>query len=301
MIKGSFILIISLALLSPLPFVSPWYESAHAQVNKSTTGPPALVQNQTSTKPLESFMAYGKNFTKIPDVGRANTTATNLAHDMLMDVRHEYVELNRTSHQLNETLVNLSASVLNKARTGQNFGIFGSLAVQTGHDARTIEMLQNRTSEYVQVREELKSKTNQFKISPHVYAHFEDTDKKIQVYINLLSNNSNVHLGGDEIITHLDKTILAAVNESRIRDLAKNDQIESIRLPYAVTHTAGSSTSQGVEKSQADTLHDMGITGENVTVAIIDAFFNPNDPDISPRVSYSAVFAACEDLTCGRH
>ena len=162
-------------------------------------------------KALEKFMAYGKNFTKIPDVDRANTTATNLAHDMLMDVRHEYVELNRTSHQLNETLVNLSASVLNKARTGQNFGIFGSLAVQTGHDARTIEMLQNRTSEYVQVREELKSKTNQFKISPHVYAHFEDTDKKIQVYINLLSNNSNVHLGGDEIITHLDKTILAAV------------------------------------------------------------------------------------------
>ena len=43
----------------------------------------------------------------------------------------------------------------------------------------------------------------------------------------------------------------------------------------------------------------MGITGENVTVAIIDANFNPNDPDISPRVSYSAVFAACEDLTCG--
>ena len=260
-------------------------------------------------KPLESFMAYGKNFTKIHlmamrdanftaknDVDRANTTATNLAHDMLMDVRHEYVELNRTSHQLNETLVNLSASVLNKARTGQNFGIFGSLAVQTGHDARTIEMLQNRTSEYVQVREELKSKTNQFKISPHVYAHFEDTDKKIQVYINLLSNNSNVHLGGDEIITHLDKTILAAVNESRIRDLAKNDQIESIRLPYAVTNTAGSSTSQGVEKSQADTLHTMGITGENVTVAIIDANFNPNDSDISPRVSYSAVFATCADF-----
>ena len=212
MIKGSFILIISLALLSPLPFVSPWYESAHAQVNKSTTGPPALVQNQTSTKPLETFMAYGKNFTKIPDIGRANTTATNLAHDMLMDVRHEYVELNRTSHKLNETLVNLSASVLNKARTGQNFGIFGLKKIhncnctvfQTGHDARTIEMLQNSTAEYVQVREELKSKTNQFKISPHVYAHFEDTDKKIQVYINLLSNNSNVHLGGDEIITHLD-------------------------------------------------------------------------------------------------
>ena len=62
MIKGSFILIISLALLSPLPFVSPWYESAHAQVNKSTTGPPALVQNQTSTKPLESFIS---NFTKM--------------------------------------------------------------------------------------------------------------------------------------------------------------------------------------------------------------------------------------------
>ena len=244
-------------------------------------------------------MAYGKNFTKIPDIGRANTTATNLAHDMLMDVRHEYVELNRTSHKLNETLVNLTTSVLNKARTGQNFGIFGSLAIQTNSDARTLEMLQNGTAEYVQVREELKSKTNQFKISPHVYAHFEDTDKKIQVYINLLSNNSNVHLGGDEIITHLDKTILAAVNESRIRDLAKNDQIESIRLPYAVTHTAGSSTSQGVEKSQADDLHDMGITGENVTVAIIDANFNPNDPDISPRVSYSAVFAACDDLTCG--
>ena len=31
----------------------------------------------------------------------------------------------------------------------------------------------------------------------------------------------------------------------------------------------------------------------------MDAFFNPNDPDISPRVSYSAVFAACDDLTCG--
>ena len=43
----------------------------------------------------------------------------------------------------------------------------------------------------------------------------------------------------------------------------------------------------------------MGITGKNVTVAIMDAFFNPNDPDISPRVSYSAVFAACDDLTCG--
>ena len=231
---------------------------------------------------------------------RANTTATNLAHDMLMDVRHEYVELNRTSHKLNETLVDLSASVLNKARTGQNFGIFGSLAVQTGHDARTIEMLQNRTSEYVQVREELKSKTNQFKISPHVYAHFEDTDKKIQVYINLVSNNSNVPLERDEIITQLDKTILAVMTESRIREIAKNDQIDSIRLPYATVNTAGSYTSQGVSASQADTLHNMGITGKDVTVAIIDNAFNLNDAAISSRVSYSALFAPCDDLLCGK-
>ena len=201
MIKGSFTLIIFLALLSPFPFVSPLYESAHAQANKSTIGPLVPVQNQTSTKPLETFIPYGKNFSKISDVGRANTTATNLAHDMLMDVRHEYMELNHTSHQLNKTLVNLSTAVLNEARTGQNFGIFRSLAVQTSHDASTIEMLQNSTAEYVQIREELKSKTNQFKISPHVYAHFEDTDKKIQVYINLISNNSNVHLEGDEFIT----------------------------------------------------------------------------------------------------
>ena len=299
MIKGSFTLIIFLALLSPFPFVSPLYESAHAQANKSTIGPLVPVQNQTSTKPLETFIPYGKNFSKISDVGRANTTATNLAHDMLMDVRHEYMELNHTSHQLNKTLVNLSTAVLNEARTGQNFGIFRSLAVQTSHDASTIEMLQNSTAEYVQIREELKSKTNQFKISPHVYAHFEDTDKKIQVYINLISNNSNVHLEGDEFITHLDKTILAVVTESRIKDLAKNDQIKSIILPYVVTHTAGSYTSEGVSKSQADTLHDMGITGKNVTVAIIDDSFDPNDSAISSRVSYSALFAACSDLLCG--
>ena len=55
MIKGSFTLIIFLALLSPFPFVSPLYESAHAQANKSTIGPLVPVQNQTSTKPLETL------------------------------------------------------------------------------------------------------------------------------------------------------------------------------------------------------------------------------------------------------
>ena len=298
MIQSYFTLIMFLVLLSPLPFMSPWHD-VHAQTANSAAGPSISVQNQTSSKPLETFMPYGKINTKILDTSRANTTATNMAHDMLMNVRNEYVKLNYTSHQLNLTLADLAATVLDDARTMQSFGVFGSFAVQTNSHAKTLEMLQNGTAEYMQVRNELKSKTNQFKISPHVYAHFEDTDKKIQVYINLISNNSQVSLDGDEFVTQLDKIVLAIMNKSRIQELAEHDQIQSIRLPHTVVNTAGSSTSEGVSQSQADTFHDMGITGKNITVAIIDSEFDINDAAISPHVSYSALFRVCDDLSCG--
>ena len=303
MVHTFFVLIIFLVLLSPLPFISPWYGGAYAQTNKTMPGPPtaAPVQNSTGIKLPDTFMAYNEIFAKIPNItGRANTTATNLAHDMFMDVRYEYVDLNRTSYQLNRTLADLAATVLDNARAQQGFGIFGAFAAQTSSNVhQTLEMLQNGTAEYVRVQDELKSKTNQFKISPNVYALFENSDKKIQVYINLISNNSLVPLNEDEIVTQLDKIILAVIPESRIRDLAEHDQIRSIRLPHTIVHTAGSSISEGVSLSQADTLHSKGITGKNITVAIVDTSFNPNDAAISPRVSYSALFRSCSDLSCG--
>ena len=303
MVYTFFVLIIFLVLLSPLPFTSPWYGGAYAQTNKTMPGPPtgALVQNSTGIKLPDTFMAYNENFAKIANItNRANTTATNLAHDMLMDVRYEYVDLNRTSHQLNRTLANLSAIVLDNARTTPGFGIFGAFAVQTSSNVhQTFEMLKNDTAEYVRVQDELKSKTNQFKISPNVYALFENSDKKIWVHINLISNNSLVPLNEDEIVTQLDKIILAVISESRIRDLAEHDQVRSIRLPHTIVHTAGSQISEGVSLSQANILHDKGITGKNITIAIVDVSFDPNDAAISPRVSYSALFRSCSDLLCG--
>ncbi|MDI1495955.1 MAG: peptidase S8/S53 [Cenarchaeum symbiont of Oopsacas minuta] len=304
MIRTYYILIFTIILFSPFPFTSVWHNDAFAQEPKITTGPPLpkSLQNQTYVKPQSaSPNAINVNSTmKLPDhINIVNITTINSAQDKLMDARLEYIKLNRTFYELNESLADAAMTVLDGARVQKGLKILDGLAVSTSSSLQSaITLIQNGTTELELAQNDLKSNKDQFKISPHVLAILDQTSDEISVYVNLVSHDSVVPLNDDEIISHLDKIILASLSKSRIHELVKHDNIQSIRIPDAVISTAGSFTSQGVSKSRANLLHDMGITGNNITVAVLDVGFTL-DAAISSRVSYSAVFGSCSDLTCG--
>lgn len=112
-----------------------------------------------------------------------------------------------------------------------------------------------------------------------------DPDREVQVVVQLKRGAAVPEgLAVDHVYTrqgarHAEMT----VQLSELRDLWNDPRIEAVRIDRALT---GRSTlvAPGVGLVGADVLHDRGIRGANVTVGIIDAAFQPTDPEIAANV-----------------
>ena len=116
----------------------------------------------------------------------------------------------------------------------------------------------------------------------------------IAVYIttNTTTNDTNVihtlAASGIMISSAIDGIISTIVTESQLDAISKIDDVVSVDTPH-IPQTL-TVTSQGVTKSHADSLHNKGIEGDGITVAIIDDSFILSDENIAGKVSYSALF-----------
>ncbi|MFC7226189.1 S8 family serine peptidase [Salinirubellus salinus] len=69
-----------------------------------------------------------------------------------------------------------------------------------------------------------------------------------------------------------------------VHDLSVDPRIEAVRIEGSRLET-GRHVASGVQAIGADTLHRAGLTGENVTVGIVDADFRMSDPEIAGQVA----------------
>lgn len=84
---------------------------------------------------------------------------------------------------------------------------------------------------------------------------------------------------------------------SAVRDLSTDPAVQTIRL--RTVRDSGGRVASGVERIGATALHEQGVTGENVTVGIIDGGFRVSDPELAGHVAAYRSFGPSGDADHG--
>lgn len=90
------------------------------------------------------------------------------------------------------------------------------------------------------------------------------------------------------------RQIRGTVPLTRVRELSRDPRIKAVRIERERVGVDGR-TAAGVAAVGADELHAQGVTGENVTVGIIDRGFRPGDPEIAGSVGAYRAFDTDDD------
>jgi outer membrane protein assembly factor BamB len=77
--------------------------------------------------------------------------------------------------------------------------------------------------------------------------------------------------------------MFATARADRIVKIANGRAIRKVQK-HEEPRTHATTTSEGVNTTEADQLQNLGVTGSNVTVAVIDIYFNPDQTEISDQV-----------------
>lgn len=85
------------------------------------------------------------------------------------------------------------------------------------------------------------------------------------------------------------RQVETVVPMSSLRELSRDPRIGTVRVEQQVG-SPQRRVAPGVSTVGADGLHDRGITGEGVTVGVIDRGFRPSDPEIAANVGAYRVF-----------
>ena len=124
----------------------------------------------------------------------------------------------------------------------------------------------------------------------------------IKTFANYTNTMTPQDIGVDLYITQSDGTISAILNESQIKSLSQSEYVHSITLPHLPEIYT---VSQGVISSYANLIHNESITGDSITVAVIDDSFVLTDTKLSSAfVTHSALYDSvgfCGGvLSCGK-
>jgi hypothetical protein len=120
---------------------------------------------------------------------------------------------------------------------------------------------------------------------------------KLTVYVHLVENQNKPK---DVEVLAQDKNIVKSkLNLDQIKSLAKLDSIKMITLPeFAVFYDQ--QTSEGVEFSEADSMHAAGFNGTGIKIGVIDDSFIITNPEISNNwVSLWNGTSCANDISCG--
>jgi len=128
-------------------------------------------------------------------------------------------------------------------------------------------------------------------------------DNKMPVYIYLDSPESLSSLPPGITVSASDGRIAAAqLTIDEMNQLAQLDSVVRIGTPHKRV-LYGHVTGEGVSFTSANNFHSAEIGGAGVTVAIIDADFFPNDPEIAGNVISAILFDAFNfcggSISCG--
>ncbi|WP_276258412.1 S8 family serine peptidase [Haloglomus litoreum] len=85
---------------------------------------------------------------------------------------------------------------------------------------------------------------------------------------------------------------------SDVRDLSSNPAVEVVRMRQRHRGPSGQ-VAAGVARVGADSVHDRGLTGDDVTVGIIDGGFRVSDPELAGHVAAHRSFGAAGDADHG--
>lgn len=88
------------------------------------------------------------------------------------------------------------------------------------------------------------------------------------------------------------------VRMSQVRELSQDPRIKQVRIDQQSVETTRQ-TAPGVSAVHADRLHLQGVTGEDVTVGVIDRGFRPSAPEIAANVGAYRVFDTDDEWTHG--
>ncbi len=92
----------------------------------------------------------------------------------------------------------------------------------------------------------------------------------------------HVKAAGAEIVSSYHREVIARVNLGMVPTLADSHAIRLIAL-----HEGPEDASGGVATTQADLLHQIGLTGEGVTIAVIDSEFNLDNEVYADQVVHT--------------
>jgi len=125
-------------------------------------------------------------------------------------------------------------------------------------------------------------------------------EPKIPVYLHFTGVNVP-DLTGYEVTAQHGNIVVLKLTPLQIEILSQLDSVVEIKLPE-MSESFAHDVTEGMTLSFADTLHSQGITGDGITVAVIDDSFVTSDPEISSNIKDAFRFDSggfCGDISCG--
>lgn len=122
----------------------------------------------------------------------------------------------------------------------------------------------------------------------------------LDVYVYMKPEHGKEKPKNVDILARDKNVILTRLSLEEIQLLSSQDSIERITLPErAVFHEHD--ISEGVSVTFADQIQQSGITGNGVTVAVIDGGFITNNTEISSNIVFNGIWVGpfCNDIECG--
>ena len=252
--------------------------------------------------------------------------------DIILDIRESQEQLDSAKEILEESTQSFEKA---KDETIQDLSQYRE--ARDLYDEGTIQhskLLEEKSEflsskkEYSETKQELlesKEILHEIRADLKVESHVEEiletsvpNQEKIPVYVEIIPDDPIQNVDGniidgiiDEIVSEIEQDVdittqhenilVTTVSQSELEELADSEHVISIEIPHMPELFT---VSQGVALSHANLLHDDSITGENVTVAVIDDSFILSDDSISGTISYSALFDSagyCNGLiSCGK-
>jgi hypothetical protein len=114
-------------------------------------------------------------------------------------------------------------------------------------------------------------------------------DNKLGVYVYVNQTSKTEFPSGIDITGQDDNILVAKVPLQQVNALANLPFVEKVGVPH-IGITRGHLESEGVVFSNAKDFHSIGITGQGITVAVIDSDFFVNDPEIVGNLISSHLF-----------
>src|SRR5437660_1763319 len=170
-----------------------------------------------------------------------------------------------------------------------------------GHAKIPVVEIHEYTNLSKKIHPKIMDELNRTAILENAKTQAQISQIKIPVYIELYPNQNPTFPQGITITGRDGDTLVATLTQDQIDKITKFDSVKSVTLPLQ-GNPAGV-LSQGVSLTNASLLQSHGLSGQGITVAVIDYGFFLNDTLTKNNIVSSKIFDSlnvCKgNITCG--